>query len=433
MRVIAYQLVEGNPAIDRNNLFRCEEADLLTRLEDINNQGRTVVLLIDELNNLGVPLDADTSVFLTSHFLDKRGRYLIFSSHVQFHIDSTAPAITPLIHSSSGRTLLTLPLPFCTNKSTLQNMLEGSVTDLTITLAVGIPSLLFVMTHASRREMSFQERFDDVMRRHLGADRRSQVEDDFVATHGTKLLDYFLSLIISGDRNGSIFEAFTTPTEENRLRFPLPYIPIILQFLGENDGVLLFNSLQQSALLVDTGRDWELVVVFAIYIRSLASKYCKRNGGSQGPFNIATNGADDVQVITIPEDVVNVPEAVQYIEDTTQAAKTIYIFQLAYSRFPDFDGFVSYLPLKRRRGSEPSPTIHGFQCKSTRGYPQNPVHQKIARGWFLRGGTTIQTPDAGKWRYPTEEDINTNLLGFGLRLLHPMAWGDVPNEDQFDR
>eukprot|EP00981_Chlorochromonas_danica_P012140 scaffold4530_cov163-Ochromonas_danica.AAC.2 len=286
--------------------------------------------------------------------------------------------------------------------------------------------------------MTFQERFDDVVSRQLGGGGRgSHVEKVYLASNRATLLDVFLSAVIHGSHCGAFFEVFSTPVNpQERLRFPLPYIPIILQFLGENDGVALYDSLMASAETVETGRDWELVVVFSIYIRSLAAKHCKLTAGgdlSRGPFNIATNGVDDVRVITIPSEVTDIVQAVTYIQESTQEAKTVYLFLLAYSRFPDFDGFVSYRSLKRLAGQQKAPTIHGFQCKLSRGHPRHSVDiQHIARRWFIRGRTTIKTPDSRGWTYPTEEEINTNLLGFGLRLLHPMSWGFVPDADGFD-
>jgi len=97
---------------DTDYLFQCELVDLLGRLNEINEQGKIVVLLIDELNKMGVPLDADTSSFLTENFLDKKGRYLIFSSHVQFHVDdpSGAAGVANVLTSPSGRTMKTLSL-----------------------------------------------------------------------------------------------------------------------------------------------------------------------------------------------------------------------------------------------------------------------------------------------------------------------------------
>lgn len=436
VRRIAYQMVQTTDT-DADYLFRCELRDLLGRLNEVNQRNKTVVLLIDELNKMGVPLDRETSSFLTDNFLDRKGRYLIFSSHVQLPVDFPAPTAAASFTSPSGRTMLTLPLPFCTDRDVLENMLGGSsVTDLQITLSVGIPSLLYVMMRPTRKEMTFQQRFDDVMRNSLGTFSRSEAEKKIVADNKHRLLSEFITTIVDGTRGEGIFEAFSTPVGA-RWRFPLPYIPIILQFLGENHATRLFESLKASAEAVETGRDWEMVITFSIYIRSLAAKYCQRDiEGEQllGPFDIASQGVENVEVITIPQNRTTVDEAVQFIREATEKGKTIYIFQLAYSKFPDFDGFVSYRRKQKRRREElEAVTIHGYQCKLTRGYPRHPVDtHSIAQGWFLRGGRTINTPVHNGWAFPTVDQIETKLLGFGLRLLHPLVWGTVPESDSFD-
>jgi hypothetical protein len=367
-------------ATDTDDQCECKFSDLLDRLNEINDEGKIVVLLIDELNKMGVPLDAEISSFLTKHFLDKQGRYLIFSSHLQFNVDDASGAVgaANMLTSTSGRTLKTLPLPFCTDRSVLEAMLGGnSVTDLKITLSVGIPSLLFIMCRPSWKEMSFQERFCDVVEHSLGTKRNSQGERNFLSQHRERLLYDFLTTVIHGSRNGGFFEVFTTPvsatiaTPIDLLRFPLPYIPIILQFLCEDDATGLYDSLRASAESVEMGRDWEMVVAFSIYIRSLEAKYCKwtaRGEPLRGPFGIATDGVDNVRVISIPHDITTVVAAVEFIKKATQEAKTIYIFQLAYARFPDYDGFVSYRALQRPVGQEdPGPsTIHGYQCNNWR-------------------------------------------------------------------
>ena len=427
-------------ATDTDDQYECKLSDLLVHLDYINRQGKIIVLLIDEQNKMGVPLDGETSSLLTRHFLDKEGRYLVFSSHLQFNVDSvlSAAGAARMLSSPSGRTLKTLPLPFCTDRSVLQGMLGGSsVSDLMITLSVGIPSLLYIMCRPSRKEMSFQERFNNVVEHSLGIKRNSLDEQNFLSQYKETLLYDFLTTVIHGTRNGGFFEVFSTPvsatvaTPTDLLRFPLPYIPIILQFLCENDATGLYDFLRASAEHVETGQDWEMVVAFSIYIRSLEAKYCNgptRGQLLRGPFGIATDGVENVRVITIPHEITTVVAAVEFIKEATQEAKTIYIFQLAYSRFPDFDGFVSYRTLSRPmgQGGLGAPTIHGYQCKLTRGYPRHAVDtHNIARGWFLRGGKTVNTPVRDGWEFPSVDQINLNLLGFGLRLLHPLVWGTV--------
>ncbi len=184
-----------------------------------------------------------------------------------------------------------------------------------------------------------------------------------------------------------------------------------------------------------------MLITFSIYIRSLEAKYHKttaRGEPLQGPFEIATDGVDNVRVITIPRNITTVAAAVEFIQQATQEEKTIYIFQLAHSRFPEFDGFVSYRVTQRAmgEGDEPSDaetTMHGYQCKPTRGYPRHAVDtHNITRGWCLRGGRTVDTADCDGWEYPCKGEIETDLLGFGLCMLHPIDWGAIPESDIFD-
>jgi hypothetical protein len=100
--------------------------------------------------------------------------------------------------------------------------------------------------------------------------------------------------------------------------------------------------------------------------------------------------------------------------------------------------YVSYKKSKRRRllsGEDTELIIHGHQCKLTRGYPRHEVDPRISQGWFLRGGKTVCTPDREGWTFPSVEDIQSELLGFGLGPLHPIEWGSISipgPEDGFD-
>ena len=49
-----------------------------------------VLLLIDELNNLGASVEGDAAEILREMFLDRSGRYLVFSSHFPVSIEADA-------------------------------------------------------------------------------------------------------------------------------------------------------------------------------------------------------------------------------------------------------------------------------------------------------------------------------------------------------
>ena len=56
--------------------------------------GRTVVLLIDELNSLRSPADRFGADLLRTEFLEKTGRYLVFSTHVPMNLDVSVDDLT---------------------------------------------------------------------------------------------------------------------------------------------------------------------------------------------------------------------------------------------------------------------------------------------------------------------------------------------------
>ena len=79
MRLIAVQL--GEYTADEALNIEVSEVDL------DRNLGDNVVLLVDELNRLAPTLDLEATLLLRRLFLDKRHRYLVFSSHYPFELD----------------------------------------------------------------------------------------------------------------------------------------------------------------------------------------------------------------------------------------------------------------------------------------------------------------------------------------------------------
>ena len=56
------------------------DKDVIFLLRQLDDSTGTIVLLVDELNMLGSPIDEDASRFLTDHFLDRKDRQLVFTT-----------------------------------------------------------------------------------------------------------------------------------------------------------------------------------------------------------------------------------------------------------------------------------------------------------------------------------------------------------------
>ena len=88
LRLIASQLINtgGSTSVD----LVCDEEYLE---KYIRESERPFILLIDELNCLGNPLQTDAAILLRKMFLDPADRYLVFSTHVYLTVDSTVNAL----------------------------------------------------------------------------------------------------------------------------------------------------------------------------------------------------------------------------------------------------------------------------------------------------------------------------------------------------
>jgi hypothetical protein len=108
--------------------------------------GAPVVLLIDELNILpkGEPLDSTASRFLKQFFLDKKDRYLVFTSHILMDLNdhnfAGAYWSTP-----SQRDYFSVHQPLSMDESLLRAMSADcrSLTPVDVSLFGGILSLIF--------------------------------------------------------------------------------------------------------------------------------------------------------------------------------------------------------------------------------------------------------------------------------------------------
>jgi hypothetical protein len=74
--------------------------------------------LADELNQIGSPLDEESSNFLKAEFLDKAKRYLVFTSHVFMDVEGEAELdknLAPKRAMPSVRGVHLARLPVCTD------------------------------------------------------------------------------------------------------------------------------------------------------------------------------------------------------------------------------------------------------------------------------------------------------------------------------
>ena len=153
LRVVASQLVDiGNrDPID----IECGERELDHYIGDL-----PFVLLIDELNALATPVDAEAGYMLRRLFLDKHNRSLVFTTHVPFSLDSQASRYTASARTPpSPRGCFTVPFHPTLDIESLREMSSAcsALTPAEVVLYGGIPSLIYSVK--ALHEMNPEERF----------------------------------------------------------------------------------------------------------------------------------------------------------------------------------------------------------------------------------------------------------------------------------
>jgi hypothetical protein len=138
LRLIAIQLGDYAPEQAQNLV--------VDRLALDNHLGDNVVLLIDELNGLGAPLDSDAAELLRVMFLDRAGRYLMFTSQCPVSIEGKSNA------SPSQRGVLIVDMSRASSVSELRGMSEScaGLTEQQAAWFGYVPSLIYSSTLTPR-------------------------------------------------------------------------------------------------------------------------------------------------------------------------------------------------------------------------------------------------------------------------------------------
>ncbi len=381
------------------------------------------MLLIDELNNLGVPVDPRASDLLM-RILDRSGYFVVFTSHVPMTVSAGGAGLAKnYVVPASDRAVITVPLPFCTDVSTLSRMFSNrephlQVTPSEVSMYLGIPSLIYVTKR--HNEDPPAARF---------ARQRITVEKE----EALKVLQSFVSEVLTGQQDpherSTRFYLFGQMPQEVQIQWPICYIACILDMPVFNlclDMQGTVNRLAVQAERTESGLDWEMVVQIAILLQSLNAKVNRSRG--RGPFGIVDDGqCECVTTREFPVTVITVEAANAYIKDELAACNpgTILVATSKYGKFPDYDGMVAY---KRQNGTVRK---FGVQAKLGRAYPKREVADCLEAGFLVRGWAPTTSNAKGKWKYCGEEVMKA-LVGSSLAPLIPNTWPAVPAEDTYD-
>jgi hypothetical protein len=403
LRMIAAQLVTPSSP-ERMVDIECDEIALDRYIGD-----EPFVLLIDELSALAHgPIDHDAGQLLRAMFLDKKYRYLVFTTRIPLTVDDG------FFHSRGCRVV---PMPVETDVRMLWTM-DGcyhNVTPAEVALYGGIPSLIYSVKHLN--EMKPQERFDRCV---------------FTSFNSDALLGELLTELVDGQRlamhrNLRCFDAFSSAPESGLIQWPLCYISCILSRCPQTEIrtelIGCIARLEALCQTLESGNDLEVIVEFALILRCC---YHKRGYPFHQMEEYVPPGC--LPAVTIFKPFAH-DSAGAHAEIKQHCAglmgPTLVVVIPRYAKFPLFDGFVAF--------HHPGKDLYvlGIQMKLGRAVPKarGNSFQWVSRGYLVRGLPAEACYETDFWHCLNSAELN-QLLGVSLSALQPRQWPQVPDLDE---
>lgn len=416
IRSIAVQFIDVKST--EKSLVVCDEEALLAHIEATRGD-KAVVLLIDELNRIPgqTPLDSSASLFLKRHFLDEMNRALVFTSHLVMKVEYMTKGTSPRVHEL-------VPLPISKNLKLLRAMDDTckSLTELEAAIYGYIPSLIFswkvadwsFQKHVSDESFGLKSYSDDTQKLILGAFVRQLLNGEIYEPSYTQPWMQVLRL----------YDVFGSNPETNRIQFPIGYIAAILSEFGVFVPVNLniwYQNLLTYAATVKSGKDWELVVQFAVLIRCIDA--CQKTK-SYSPINFLGRDSScenlELKCAILPGDVCDAEGVKAWFEDEypTLESPMLLMASPSLTSFAGFDMFVIYAQPGKKA------YVSAIQIKTGDGTPDTskPVSEWIDRAYLMQGAASESPAKRkDKWTYLSRSAIE-NFLGYSLRPLYPGSY-----------
>jgi hypothetical protein len=332
LRLIAAQLGEYTPEQTLNLVVDRKALDI--------HLGNNVVLLIDELNNLSdkMPLDPEAGKLLREMFLDKAGRYLVFSSHFPISIEGNKVVSSDflgIVNSTSARGIVTVNMSLASTLKELRDMSHvfEALTEEAAAWYGYIPSLIYstMKYGALTPKMRFQE---------------TRI---LINPSDNDVFQRFVMELISGERDLTVakyYGEFASVGVNLQVAYPLCYVKEIFKHLSIQNSVIQLLLKVLTKLEIDleskhSGLAWECTVQVAIILQMLKANWF----GSQGPFDIVPLGAKpDLAFRTLPDEcntLANAKVLIDSIIAEYRSPTLIYVVS-ANASFPEVEGFVVY-------------------------------------------------------------------------------------------
>lgn len=395
------------------------------------------VLLIDELNIVGNPLDVEASNLLKSLFLRKKNRMLAFTTHVPMTADYDVKNF--MANLSNGGNFA-ISQPYSTDLAQLQ-MMHDTCSGLTAIEAAFYgycPALIFsgkahsiIASEKFRSSSPYRvdkvHSFDvvcDLIAELRTGDPRwgvQEIGNNKCAEHRR----YYAFCSVSTDQSGSL-----------RIRWPLCYLLEIFRTLPNltkpgysisSEAVAnILDNLSSSGQQTNTGLDWELVVQAALMLQFADTVL--NNAPLPLELGAPQHWPLHARHIKFPPRVHTLMEAKLFISELLQktTGPTLFLITPAAGDLNVLDGFAVYTPgtdnmrgrPKNHAGWRPGIVVHGFQCNAGREIPTKAAPPMTHKSFLVRGKPAMEHSLMRNWECLSRKQT-MKLLGWSLEPFMP--------------
>jgi hypothetical protein len=410
LRLIAVQLGEYDEHQAKNVKV---DVDILDKY-----LGDNVVLLIDELNLLAPCIEPDAATLLRELFLDRRNRYLVFTSHYTLELDEAKLASCYMGSTTNGsnRGIISFSMSLASSTNALSELRSMStfcegLTESRAAWLGYIPSLVYI----SMSPTAIINPYKRFMLSGVSVPNESR----------TEVLTHFVSELLTGIKEAKVakyFKCFSSIGSDLKVSYPPCYIyPILEQLKTARPAMVTailkaLDKLQAGLDQVNSGMEWEGTVQVAVLLRMLHAEL----SGDAGPFGVSPERVVGLQLSyrTLPHEVVTVSDAHTAMKEiiNTYNSPTIIFVDNLNKQFQVVEGFVIFT---RGDGVPMNDVIIGFQAKRGKNGPTKRIDKrKINGGGILLSGKEAKRKLLSGWVYYTTQQIK-DFIGTSLLLAMP--------------
>jgi hypothetical protein len=370
------------------------------------------VLLIDELNNM--PPSSQLASFLKTNFVNKRNRYLIFSSHVV----STTTELAAFMETASSRQVLVRHLPLIPSLEVAKKNFSWPALNAREALFYGLVPALIYEAHLDSLPLG--------MGIHLPSEKRDEaigkcLDDGLVTEDRLRLL---LGSFTSGQANSvmtPLLQLMNT-VEEKRVQW-IPYhmmsvlesfsAHIHRQIIGKVP--LLFSSFVEAK--EKSGDAWECLFVFVLIIRL----YSRQLHTPILPLHLG----DDYSLSY------NEPFSGKFDTPDVEAFVNGIGSPLSYPHvaiyFPSHSSFHLYDVIVVHFISVSVKKIYGYQLKEGNALPKKAALDVFEKSVVIRGQAAAVSGAGNQWIRPSKDEI-TAFFGESGRHWTPDEWARISKQ-----